>query len=169
MKYNAGSNKKYRIEDVRMSLVGQQKDYGLRVEIAEYPTETYPNASFKEYTGKVNFLDPSGEVTKAECEDPLITSWTVPEQTASLAETYSNSATKVFRYAFHETAPSRFCRQYIKITCATIIHDTLGTSHPFVCADYELDDNLDVVFDIVRDDYFSKIIPPGKYYFTYHV
>ena len=141
----------------------------MKVEITEYPTATYPNASFKEYTGKVNFLDPSGEVTKAECEDPGITSWTVPEQTASLAETYSNSATKAFRYTYHDTAPSRFCRQYIKITCATITHDTLGTSHPFLCADYELDDNLDVVFDIVQDDYFNMIIPPGTYTFTYDV
>ena len=142
----------------------------MRVEITEYPTATYPNASFKEYTGKVNFLDPSGEVTKADCEDPLITSWTVPEQTTSINERYSDTSTKVFRYGYHTVgAPSEFCEQYIKINCTSIVHETLSDSHPLVCADYELDDNLDVVFDIVRDDYFNKIIPPGKYYFTYHV
>ena len=67
---------KFKVEDVRLSMVGQVKPYSLQVEIAEYPLASNPNAGLKAYNATLTFLDPSGEITQAECEDPLVTSWT---------------------------------------------------------------------------------------------
>ena len=76
MRFDINKPKKTKVEDVRLSMVGQVKPYSVRVEIAEYPIASNPNAGFKEYNATLTFLDPSGEITQAECEDPTITSWT---------------------------------------------------------------------------------------------
>ena len=64
----------FRVDSDDEDLIDEVKTYKMRVELADYPTATYPTASFLEYESTVTFQDPSlvGDV----CENPNIASIT---------------------------------------------------------------------------------------------
>lgn len=61
----------YTIDSEDDTLITKVKNYSLKVEMEDYPTETYPTADFKEYSAMITYLDPTmvGDV----CQDPDIT------------------------------------------------------------------------------------------------
>ena len=99
---SSDTERKFAIESDDTELIEESKGYSMKVEIADYPTATYPTASSTEYTATILFQDP--ELVGDVCENENVTTLTPTDQTASLSDDYSG-AEFFFTYIPYDIEP----------------------------------------------------------------
>ena len=158
----------FRVDSDDEDLIDEVKTYKMRVELADYPTATYPTASFLEYESTVTFQDPSlvGDV----CENPNIASITTETQTASVTDNFSGTP-KTWTYVPYTIAPA-ICTSKLSVICVEITgpNTDAGAAHPLECSDYEIggSNGNDLSFTFSQSQYDTQLAP-GTYTFTYNV